>query len=71
MRSIKLFLAALFSAIAAYLLLLGGEGRAEVLTAIGIELKHNVAMVLCVQGLVVGLILGVQAILAQPSVRTN
>ena len=71
MRFVRLFLAALFSSIAVYLLLLGGEGRADVLTAIGIEIKHNVAMVLCVQGLVVGLILGVQSILEQPSVRTN
>ena len=32
------------------------------LTAIGVDLKPNVSMVICIQGLVVGLILGLRAL---------
>ena len=58
MRLTKFLLAALLSSLTVYLLVRGGEARAEMLTAIGVDLRPNMSMVVCIQGLVVGLIFG-------------
>jgi hypothetical protein len=70
MRLTKLLLAALLSSIAVYLLALGGEGRAAVLISMGADLKPNVSMILCIQGLAVGLILGLRALFEKTAARS-
>jgi len=70
-KFVKLLLAVLLFSAAVYLLLLGGEERAEILSSLGIDLKPNVSLVICIQGLVVGLIVAVKAIWERPSVQVN
>jgi len=70
MRLAKLLLAALLSSLAVYLLVLGGEARAEVLTAIGVDLRPSVSMVICIQGLGVGLVVGLRALFEKTAIRS-
>jgi hypothetical protein len=71
MKLAKLLLAALLFSTAVYLLTLGGEDRTVVLTAMGVDLNPRVSMVVCIQGLIVGLILGVQAIFERTAARSH
>jgi hypothetical protein len=71
MRLAKLLLAALLFSTAVYLLTLGGEDRTVVLTAMGVDLTPRVSMVVCIQGLIVGLILGVQAIFEKTAAHSH
>lgn len=71
MKLIKLLLAAFIFSCAAYLLLLGGEQRATVLSSIGVTLKHSTAMVISIQLMVLGLILGAKTIFESNPVYKN
>jgi hypothetical protein len=71
MRLAKLLPAALLFSTTVYLLTLGREDRTVVLTTMGVDLTPRVSMVVCIQGLIVGLILGVQAIFKKTAARSH
>lgn len=71
MRLTKLLLAAFLFAIALYVFLLGPERRTEVLSSIGVHLRYNTVTVLSIQGMVVGLVLGIKTILEEMYVKSN
>lgn len=71
MRLTKLFLAIFLFASALYVFLLGPESRTALLSSIGLPLRYTTITLLSIQGMVVGLVLGILTLIEELHVKSD
>ena len=71
MHLTKLFLAIFLFAGALYVFLLGPESRTSVPSSVSLPLKYTTITLLSIQGMVVGLVLGILTLIEEMNVKSD
>lgn len=71
MRLTKLFLAVFLFSGALYVFLLGPESRTALLSSVGLPLRYTTITLLSIQGMVVGLVLGILTLIEELHVKSD